>query len=67
MVEEAAEDGITGQDTAGTHWFIDASSHLKHAVAVACINDQIEYLRVRQAHTFSLELANYLEELIRAE
>ena len=37
MVEEAAEDGIAGQNTAGAHRLIDTSCHLKHAVPVARI------------------------------
>jgi len=60
MMEEAAEDCIAWENATGAHRFIDTTSHLKHAITVARINDQVEYLGVWQADTLRLELADDL-------
>ena len=67
VMEEASEDGVAGQDAARSHRFIHASRHLKHAVAIASVNNQVEDLGVRQAHALSLQLTDHLQQLIRSE
>ena len=67
MVEEAAEDGIAGQDATRAHRLVDPSRHLEHAVPIASIYDQVEDLRVGQAHALGFQLADYLQELVCAE
>ena len=56
MMEEASEDSVAWQDTAGSHGVVDAPSHFKHSVLVASIDDKIEDLSVREAETFGLQL-----------
>ena len=67
MVEEAAEDGIAGQDATRAHRLVDPSRHLEHAVPIASIYDQVEDLRVGQAHALGFQLADDLKELVCAE
>ena len=48
MVEEAAEDGIAGEDSARAHRLIHTLRHLEHAVTVARVNDHVEDVSVGQ-------------------